>query len=209
MKKLLLITILSTILLWAINIFVYYLFNYPTEFGLLKIIRENVEWKSLLSVYFSLIFLSIITSFLFLKNRPFLNKFYIMMISFNIIGMIFMSANGINRFIQNKKSYDEILSEFRKDAENDIRNDDVKTFGFGLPLPPKNKVQAIEKTKTDSILKIYGLKVKNIGCTIMPELTKASEEYEKITEVYLTKRNGKGWRLKMEAEIQKVKKNYR
>lgn len=120
-----------------------------------------------------------------------------------------MSANGISRFIQNKNSYDEILTEFRKDAENDIRNDDVKTFGFGLPLPPKNKAQAIEKTKTDSILKIYGLKVKNLGCTIMPELTKASEEYKKITEVYLTKRNGKGWRLKMENEIRKVKKNYR
>jgi len=132
-----------------------------------------------------------------------------MMIIFNIIGMIFMSTNGINRFIQNKNSYDEILTEFRKDAENDIRNDDVKTFSFGLPLPPKNEVQAIEKTKTDSILKIYGLKIKNLGCTIMPELTKASEEYEKITEVYLTNRNGKGWRLKMENEIQKVKKNYR
>ena len=209
MKKLLLITILSTVILWSINIFVYYLFNYPTELDFLKIIKENVEWKSLLSVYFSLIFISIIISFLFLKNRPFLNKFCIMMIIFNIIGMIFMSTNGINRFIQNKNSYDEILTEFRKDAENDIRNDDVKTFSFGLPLPPKNEVQAIEKTKTDSILKIYGLKIKNLGCTIMPELTKASEEYEKITEVYLTNRNGKGWRLKMENEIQKVKKNYR
>lgn len=131
------------------------------------------------------------------------------MISFNTIGMIFMGANGINRFIQNKNSYDKILTEFRKDAENDIRNDDVKTFGFGLPLPPKNKDQQIAKTKTDSILKIYGLKVKNLGCTIMPELTKASEEYTKITEDYLTKRNGKDWRVRMENEIQKVNKNYR
>ena len=43
----------------------------------------------------------------------------------------------------------------------------------------------------------------------MPELTKATEEYEKITETYLTKRNGKGWRIKMENEIRKVNKNYR
>ena len=103
----------------------------------------------------------------------------------------------------------EFIAEFKKDAEIDIKNDDVKTFGFGLPLPPKNEVQKIKKVKTDSILKIYGLKVKNLGCTIMPELTKATEEYTKITEVYLTKRNGKGWRMKMENEIRKINKNYR
>lgn len=103
----------------------------------------------------------------------------------------------------------ELMTQFKKDAENDIKNDNVKTFGFGLPLPPKNVTQEIEKTKTDSILKVYGLTPKNLGCTIMPELTKASEEYERITEVYLTKRNGKGWRIKMENEIRKINKNYR
>jgi L-cystine uptake protein TcyP (sodium:dicarboxylate symporter family) len=209
MKKLLIITFLSTVLLWITNIFVYYLLDYPNELEILKIIKENVEWKPLLLIYLALIFISIISSFLFFKNRTFLNKFCRIMITFNIIGMIIMSVIGINRFIENKKYFDEILTEFREKAKNDIKNDDVKTFGFGLPLPPKNKVQAIEKTKTDSILKIYGLKVKNLGCTISIELTKASEEYERITEVYLTKRNGKGWRLKMENEIQKVKKNYR
>ena len=111
--------------------------------------------------------------------------------------------------VENEKFADEILTQFRKDAENDIKNDDVKTFGFGLPLPPKNKNQEIVKVKTDSILKIYGISLKNLGCTIIPELTKATEEYEKITEVYLTKRNGKGWRIKMENEIRKINKNYR
>lgn len=50
--------------------------------------------------------------------------------------------------------------------------------------------------------------MKNLGCTIMPELTKATKEYEKITEVYLTKRNGKGWKAIMENEIQQINKNY-
>ncbi|KFF06565.1 FEKKY domain-containing protein [Flavobacterium reichenbachii] len=209
MKKILIITILSTVLLWIINIFSYYLLNYPNELDILKIIKENVEWKPLLLIYLALIFISIISSFLFFKNRTFLNKFCRIMIAFNIIGMIIMSVIGLNRFIENKKYFDEILTEFRKKAEKDIKNDDVKTFGFGLSLPPKNKIQEIEKVKTDSILKIYGLKVKNLGCSITPELTKASEEYEKITEVYLTKRNGKGWRMKMENEIQNVNKNYR
>ena len=111
--------------------------------------------------------------------------------------------------IENENFADEILIQFRNDAENDRRNDDVKWFSFGLPLPPKNKSQEIVKLKTDSILKIYGISIKNLGCTIMPDLTKATEEYEKITEGYLTKRNGKGWRVKMENEIRKINKNYR
>jgi hypothetical protein len=209
MKKLLTIAIFSTILLWVINIFVYYLFDYPNELDILKIIRDNVEWKPLLLIYLALIIISIVTSLLFYKSMTFINKFYKIMISFNIIGMIIMSVIGINRFMENKKSYDEILAKFRKEAENDIKNDDVKIFGFGLPFPPKNKAEEIEKIKTDSILNIYGLEVKNLGCTIMPQLTKASEEYEKITEVYLTKRNGNGWREKMQNDIQKVNKNYR
>ncbi|MEN9337250.1 MAG: hypothetical protein RLZZ500_2237 [Bacteroidota bacterium] len=110
---------------------------------------------------------------------------------------------------KNSEVETELILEFKKDAENDIKNDDVKTFGFGLSLPSKNEAQEIEKVKTDSILKVYGLTAKNLGCTIMPELTKATKEYEKITEVYLTKRNGKGWRMKMENEIRKINKNYR
>lgn len=138
-------------------------------------------------------------------------KLLIILIAFLIcIGFIFLFFPFKNKAkIENEKFANEIISQFRKDAENDIKNDDIKTFGFGFPLPPKNKNQEIVKTKTDSILKIYGISVKNLGCTIMPELTKAKKEYEKITEKYLTKRNGKGWRVKMENEIRKINKNYR
>ena len=124
---------------------------------------------------------------------------------FVILFFPFKNINGE----ENEKFADEILTQFRNDAENDIKNDDVKTFGFGLSLPPKNKSQEIAKLKTDSILKVHGISIKNLGCTIMPELTKAMEEYEKITEVYLTERNGKGWRIKMENKIQKINKNCR
>lgn len=131
------------------------------------------------------------------------------MLTFNILGTILIVAGIISRHIEHKKFYNETLAEFRKDAENDIKKDDVKIFSFGLPLPSKNNVQNIAKIKTDSILKIYGLSVKNIGCAIIPELMQATEEYKKITEVYLEKRNGKGWRTKMKNEIQKVNRKYR
>ena len=209
MKKIFFITFLSTVLLWTVNVFVYYLFNYPQELNILEILKEYVEWKPLLQIYISLILISVIASFFILKKQIFLNKFCRILICINIIGILFMSINGIYRYAENKRNYDEILSEFLINAKKDIKNDNIKTFSFGLQLPPKNKTQEIEKTKSDSILKIYGITIKNLGCTIMPELTKATEEYNKVTEIYLTKRNGKGWRAKMRKELQKVNKNYR
>ncbi len=209
MKKLLIITIFSTILLWIINIFVYYLFDYPNELDILKIIRNNVEWKPLLLIYLALIFISIVASLLFYKHITFVNKFYKIMISFNIIGMIIMSIYGINRFVENKNSFDEILTDFRKDAEKDIKEDNVKIFGQGLPLPPKTEKDAERQKQIEKVRKVYGLSGKNLGCIISYQLTKAQEEYVKITDEYLEKRNGKGWRLKMKNQIDSINKNYR
>ena len=187
----------------------YFLLNYPEELKILEIIQEYVEWKPLLLIYISLILISIIASFIILKKQTFLYKFCKALICVNIIGILFMSLNGINQYVEKKRNYDEILSEFLNNAKNDIKNDNIKRFSFGLQLPPKNKAQEVEKIKSDSILKIYGITIKNLGCTIMPELTKATEEYKKVTEVYLAKRNGKGWRVKMKRELQKVNKNRR
>jgi len=128
-----------------------------------------------------------------------------------IISIIFLAICTIIYFVnkkQNKKD-SELLIEFRKKAENDIKNDDVKIFGGGLPLPPKNERDG-EKQKQIEIVRLkYGLHPKNLGCTISDELTKAQEEYIKLTDVYLNKRNGKGWRETMEKQIDSIKKNYR
>ena len=60
-----------------------------------------------------------------------------------------------------------MILEFKKDAENDIKNDDVKTFGFGLLLPPKNEVEEIEKLKNSNNLKDY---IKNLKKNILEGL---------------------------------------
>ena len=110
--------------------------------------------------------------------------------------------NWIHSFYIIYETQNQLVNEFRKEAEIDIKNDNVKILTQGLPLPPENEAQY------DSIQKIkqkYGLSVKNIGCIIAPEITAAENEYKKITEKYLEKRNGKNWRIKMQSEIDAIR----
>ena len=110
----------------------------------------------------------------------------------------------------NKNSNEfDLIAEFRKDAEKDIKDDNVKIFGQGLPLPPKTEKDEERQNQIEKVWKKYGLHKKNLGCIISDEFTKAQEEYVKITDVYLEKRNGKGWRLEMKHQIDSINKNYR
>lgn len=97
------------------------------------------------------------------------------------------------------------MAEFRQLAKDDIEKDDVKYLGFGLPLPPKTEFEAKQFKEIDSIRKLYGIRIKNMGCMISDENTAVANEYEKITEVYLNKRNGAGWKDKMKSEIEKIR----
>lgn len=97
------------------------------------------------------------------------------------------------------------MTEYRDMAFHDIETDSVKTFGFGLPLPPKDSLQLLRNNKRLTIYKKYGLYVKNLGCIIGDkELDEATDEYKKITNPYLEKRNGKGWREKLKKEIKSI-----
>ena len=121
-----------------------------------------------------------------------------------ILFIVIKSSIG---FVESSKIYNETLLTFRKDAINDMKNDNVKSFSQGLELPHKNEEMQIKFRKADSIQNIYGLHRKNLGCTIMPSLTKSQEEYYRITKPYLDKRNGKGWEEKMKKEIENINKN--
>ncbi len=209
MKKLLVITILSTILICVSNILSFYLFNYPDDEKVLKIIKYYTDWQELAVIYFSIFSISILLSLFLFKKQKFAKKFYISIICFNIILFIFISVKGVNSFIENKKYLEETITQFRKDAEKDIEIDNVKCFSQGLMLPPQSEIDAKIQKNIEIIRKKYGLNHKNLGCTISPILTKAQEEYKKITDVYLEKRNGKNWKIKMKKEIDSINKNSR
>ena len=104
-----------------------------------------------------------------------------------------------------EKTFDEKMAEFRQLAKDDIENDDVKYLGFGLPLPPKTEFEAKQFKKIDSIRKSFGIRIKNMGCTVSDESTALADEYRKITRAYLDKRNEEGWNDKMKSEIEKIR----
>lgn len=201
MKKIYALTVLSSILICALNIFSFYLLNYPDDTEILKVITEFVDWKLSLIIFFIFILSSIIISFLLFKKQQLKRKFCISMISLNLIGIIFICVKGMQSFNENKNELNQILNEYRENAENDIKNDNVKYFSQGLMLPPKLEKDAKISENIEKLKQIYGLNHKNLGCIISPKLTLAQEEYEKRTAVYLEKRNGKNWEIKMRKQI--------
>ena len=118
---------------------------------------------------------------------------------------IILMINWIHSFYIIYESQNQLVNEFRKEAESDIKNDNVKIHTQGLPLPPKNEILQIQDDSIQKIRKKYGLTRKNIGCIISPEITVAEEEYFKITELYLEERNGSNWRTKMQNEIDAIR----
>ncbi|WP_166921352.1 FEKKY domain-containing protein [Flavobacterium poyangense] len=111
-----------------------------------------------------------------------------------------------------KSEENSLFSEYRNQAFRDVEADSVKTFTYGLPFiypdSVKAKKQLLNKKKIDSIYKRYGLYKKNLGCTIGDrELDKATKEYHRITDSYLDKRNGAGWKEKLSKEIDFVNEN--
>lgn len=195
---------ISTLILWIVNILVYYLFNYPERFTLTDILTQHVEWKELLSIYGALFLAAVFFSLIFYKKISFSRKLIRSMILINVLCTFLMLANGLYRFHKNRHELKESILSFQDEAREDIKKDKIIEFGSGLALPPRNKMEYIKFTKVDSIIKIYGLKRVNY-CIISESLEISKEEYKKITEPYLEKRNGKNWRERMKQEIDAIK----
>jgi len=109
-------------------------------------------------------------------------------------------------FLSCKSEESPLVTEYRNMAFHDIEADSVKTFGFGLPLPPRDSLELSRNNRKTAIYQKYGLYIKNLGCIVGDkELDAAANEYRKITDVYLEKRNGKGWEEKMSIEVNNLK----
>ena len=201
MKKLYLISFLSFITYWLVVFIANYFISSYYEIDFLK----NKSWKDDFLFLIATIILALITALLVYRKQPFLNRFLVAFSTLCTMLTIIVAVDWIIIIPQINESRDQLVNEFKREAEHDIMNDNVKVFSQGLPIPPKNESSQIEDDSIKKILKKFGLSRKNIGCTISPELTKAQEEYNKITEVYLEKRNGKNWRMRMENEIEKVR----
>ncbi len=127
---------------------------------------------------------------------------------------------------------DPSFKEILVNAKHDIKVDSVKYFTAGLPFikPVLNKTTSdtlssesltsidsleitfdriqIEQKLRKNIHNKYGLYEMNLGCMIDKQTSILSKEYKKITNPYLENRNGKGWKGKMEKEIDSINKIY-
>ena len=204
MKKLISITILSIILFFINIILVFYMINYPEKPNLINAIQCSFDLKVLSIFYFTILLISIVGSIFLYKKINFTRKFLILILFFNSAAILANTINGIYIFSINKEELNNLILMYRNNALNDIKKDDVKTFNHGLELPPKDKEAFNVYKKKDSILKKYGLSSRS-NCTISENLNIVEKEYEKITDPYLDKRNGKFWREKMEREIDNIK----
>ena len=201
MKKLYLISFLSFLSYWLVVVAVSYIISSYYEIDFLK---QN-NWKEDFLFLTATIIFASVTAFFVYRRQPFLKKFLVLFSAFCIILTIIVAIDWAIIISQIKANRDQLVNEFIREAEYDIKNDNVKVFSQGFPIPPKNESLQIQDDSIKKILKKFGLTRENLGCTISPELTKAQEEYQKITEVYLEKRNGKNWRDRMENEIEKVR----
>ena len=81
-------------------------------------------------------------------------------------------------------------------AKRDIKNGDIKLYSYGLPM-----VTSKDK-EIDAIRAKYGFKSVNLGCIVSDE----TDTYNEVMEEYLTKRNGKDWRINFRKEIDSIYK---
>ena len=123
---------------------------------------------------------------------------------------------------------DPYFKEILDNAQHDIEVDSVKYFTTGLPFIGPHYIKSVDDTMSKKTLdnmeiifdKIdlkqkfrkeihnkYGLYERNLGCVIDKQISILKKKYEKITNPYLEKRNGKGWREKMKKEIDDINKN--
>lgn len=195
---------ISTIILWIVNVLIYYSFNYPEYFSLFDIITQHVEWKPLLLIYGVIILIATLFCLVFYKKISFSKKIVSSIIYINVLCTILSFSYGSYRFYKNKQELNESILSFQNEARNDIKNDKIKEFGGGLILPPRDKKEYSKFLKKDSVKKKYGI-ISVSYCSISESLEISKAEYRKITDPYLEKRNGKNWREKMMQEIDAIK----
>ena len=198
---------LSTlILIIVVSVFGTYFINYPMRFDLSETIKD-IEWKNLLLLFFGMIILSLIFAMFPFKNLSFGNKFQKILLFFSVLILLYAVYFTTTTFLKNKTELQKIEKEYIEQAQKDIKNDKVNfKYAGGLTLPEFD-----QKTyeKIDSIRENYGITYNNTGCIVDFKEIKAQDKYENIVKPYLEKRNVKNWEEKMNAEIQKVKRDYR
>lgn len=197
-KRLVYINSICILLTTAVYIFGYYMMNYPMRFDLLYIIQEcSLEYLAVIFAITALV--SYLISSLNFKESDFKSKFLRVFPIINILVTLFLTYQSTEVFLNTQKEIVQRENHYLQQAEKDIKNDKVTIqYAGGLSLPAFNTetIQLIDRIRGK-----YGVTYKNTGCIIDPIDQKAQEKYTAAVNPYLEKRNGKGWELRMQKEI--------
>ncbi|WP_343607495.1 hypothetical protein [Chryseobacterium oranimense] len=201
-KTLITVNIAVILLVTAVYISGYYLINYPIQFDFWYVLKES-QLQYLLVGFAITALVSYLISSLDFKNLSFKDKFSRIFPVLNALILVFLIYTATTAFVKNKRELSNLEKNYTREAENDIKKDQIVMRYGGFLLPPYDE----ETTrKIDGIYKKYGIISKNTGCIINAMDIKAREKYTEITNSYLEKRNGKDWKKIMEKEIDNLKK---
>ncbi|UWX58912.1 hypothetical protein N0B40_10710 [Chryseobacterium oranimense] len=201
MKKLIVVNLAVIFLLITVYIAGYYFLNYPIQFDFWYIVKE-CQLQYLLAGFAITALISYLISSLGFKKLNFKDKFLRIFPVLNSLILVFLVYTATTAFVKNKRELSNLEKNYTREAENDIKKDQIVMRYAGFLLPPYDE----ETTrKIDGIYKKYGIISKNTGCTIDAMDIKAREKYTEITNSYLEKRNGKDWKKTMEKEIEDLK----
>ncbi|KMQ60273.1 hypothetical protein ACM46_18890 [Chryseobacterium angstadtii] len=202
-KKLIAINSAVVLLLAAVYVLGYYVMNYPMRFDLWYLLKE-CQLQYLIAVLCITALASYLISSLDFKKLNFKSKFLSVFPVVNILAVAFFVYIAADGFIKNKRKLTNQENYYIREAKKDIQKDQIMmryTGGFSVSGYDQKTLSRI-----DSVTRKYGIISQNTGCTVDMTDIKAQEKYDEITNPYLEKRNGKGWKERMKKEIDDVKK---
>lgn len=201
-KKLITINLTVILLVTAVYILEYYYVNYPMQFNLWYMVKES-QLQYLLFIFGITALISYLVSSLDFKKLSFKDKFLQVFPVLNSLILAFFVYTFFTAFIKNKKDLNTLEQHYVREAEKDIKKDQIviRYAGFVIPTYDEKTAHLI-----NSIYQKYGIISKNTGCIIDAMDTKAQEKYNELTDSYLEKRNRKGWKDRMKKEIDNLKK---
>ncbi|KAA0993520.1 FEKKY domain-containing protein [Dyadobacter aurulentus] len=204
MKKLLIINVvILAVLLIAVVAPDYYI-NYEVYVNLMDSLA-SFEWLTLLGILSGGALLSAFFAGIKPNKIPYTSRFLKINIAFNTAFLLLILYYAALAVLSAKREYEELLSEYKIKAVSDIKNGLIvyETFGFPIVLDSADRAQI---AKIDSLRRSYGLESRNIGCMMTAPLLRAQSEYEKLTAPYLDRRNGPGWKQRMDTQIANIRK---
>lgn len=166
---------------------------------LLTIQSFDYTWYIFLAVLLAIVLVFLTIKFIIpdFRNRKKYSRIFLLSL-FSLLLLI--DSLLIYSYLLDRKEY-EIWSEvFKEQANEEINNDRIKIEYFGI----SPYVKTGYSKKVDSISNRYGVKLILVSDIVYNQpIEKAKEEeYNKTTNSYLDKRNGTGWRQRMDKELE-------